>query len=102
MDRLPLLQQFVVKNPNDPFARYGLAMEFKKRGMLVEANEAFAELIKRHPDYVAAYLMAGQALQASGDPAGALAVFTAGVAAAQAAGNDHALGELEAARAALA
>jgi len=102
MDRLPLLQQFVVKNPDDPFARYGLAMEFKKRGMLVEASEAFAELIRRRPDYVAAYLMAGQTLLAAGDRDGALGVFTAGVAAAQAAGNDHALGELEAARAALA
>ena len=102
MDRLAMLQQFVAKTPNDPFARYGLAMEFKKRGLLIEANAAFAELIARHPDYVAAYLMAGQTLLAAGDTAGALDVFTRGVAAAQAAGNDHALGELESARAALA
>lgn len=102
MDRLAMLQQFVAKTPNDPFARYGLAMEFKKRGMLIEANAAFAELIQRHPEYVPAYLMAGQSLLAAGDPAGALDVFTRGVLAARAAGNDHALGELEAARAALA
>jgi predicted Zn-dependent protease len=102
MDRLAMLQQFVARTPNDPFARYGLAMEFKKRGLLIEANAAFAELIERHPDYVPAYLMAGQALLAAGDAAGALDVFTRGVAAARAAGNDHALGELESARAALA
>jgi tetratricopeptide (TPR) repeat protein len=102
MDRLAMLQQFVAQRPNEPFARYGLAMEFKKRGMLVEANTTFAELIARHPNYIPAYLMAGQALQAAGDPAAALDVFTRGVAAAQAAGDDHALGELESARAALA
>jgi hypothetical protein len=34
MDRLAMLQQFVAKRPDDPFARYGLAMELKKRGLL--------------------------------------------------------------------
>lgn len=102
MDRLAMLQQFVAQRPDEPFARYGLAMEFKKRGLLVEANESFAELIRRHPNYVPAYLMAGQALLAAGDPNAAREVFTRGVAAAQAAGDDHALGELESARAALA
>jgi predicted Zn-dependent protease len=102
MDRLAMLQQFVAQKPDEPFARYGLAMEYKKRGRLAEANATFAELIARHPNYVPAYLMAGQALLAAGDAAAAREVFTRGVAAAQAAGDDHAYGELEAARAALA
>lgn len=102
MDRLEMLQQFVARAPNEPFPRYGLAMEFKKRGLLVEASAAFAELIRRSPSYVPAYLMAGQTLVAAGDPAGARAVFEQGIAAARTAGDDHALGELEAARAALA
>lgn len=101
MDRLTMLQQFVVQKPDEPFPRYGLAMEFKKRGLLVEANAAFAELIRRNPGYVAAYLMAGQTLLASGDPNAAREVFDQGIAAAQAAGDAHALGELESARAAL-
>jgi len=101
MDRLALLQQFVAQKPDDPFARYGLAMEMNKRGLAAQANAAFVELMSRHPTYVPAYLMAGNALLAQGDPAGARDVFTRGAAAARQAGDDHALGELEAARAAL-
>lgn len=101
MDRLAMLQQFVAQRPDDPFARYGLAMELKKRGLLAQANATFVELMSRHPDYVPAYLMAGNNLLADGDRDGARDVFTRGVAAAQRAGDDHALGELEAARAAL-
>ena len=139
MDRLAMLQQFVAQRPDDPFARYGLAMELKKRGLLGEeqglaglgvelaelvhlgfepglglllpgdhvrgllaqANAVFVELMSRHPEYVPAYLMAGNNLLADGDRDGAREVFTRGVAAAERAGDDHALGELEAARAAL-
>jgi hypothetical protein len=45
--------------------------------------------------------MAGNNLLADGDRDGARDVFTRGVEAARRAGDDHALGELEAARAAL-
>ena len=67
MDRLAMLQQFVAQRPDDPFARYGLAMELKKRGLLAQANAVFVELMSRHPDYVPAYLMAGNNLLADGD-----------------------------------
>ena len=53
------------------------------------------------PAYVPAYLMAGNHLARTGDPTGAAAVYERGLAAAKAAGDDHALGELEAARAEL-
>lgn len=102
MDRLAMLQQFVAQKPDEPFPRYGLAMEYKKLGRLEEASATFAELIARSPGYVAAYLHAGQTLLARGLAEEARAVFTSGVAAARAAGDDHALGELESARAALA
>jgi hypothetical protein len=41
--------------------------------------------------------MAGNALEESGDPAAARATYERGIAAATAAGDDHARGELEAA-----
>ena len=101
MDRLAMLQQFVSQKPDDAFARYGLAMELNKRGLAAQADAAFVELMARHPNYVPAYLMAGNALLARGDKDGAREVFTRGVEAARTAGDDHALGELEAARTAL-
>ena len=76
-------------------------MELNKRGLAAQANAAFVELMSRHPGYVPAYLMAGNALLAQGDREGARDVFTRGITAAQSAGDSHALGELEAARAAL-
>ncbi|MCA9693395.1 MAG: tetratricopeptide repeat protein [Nannocystaceae bacterium] len=101
MDRLVMLERFVAARPDDPFARYGLAMELRKRGELARAQQVFAELIERHPDYVPTYLMAGGCLLEAGDRAGARAVFERGVAVATAAGDAHARGELEAARAEL-
>ncbi len=79
MDRLAMLQQFVAQKPDDPFARYGLAMELKKRGLLAQANAAFVELMSRHPTYVPAYLMAGKTLLAGGDSVGPHGGFFRGV-----------------------
>lgn len=101
MDRLAMLRQFVAQKPGDPFPRYGLAMELKKRGQLAEAVAEFRDLLARSPDYVPAYLMAGNTLVDHGDRAGAIDILTRGVAAARAAGDAHALGELESALAAL-
>ncbi|MCA9713665.1 MAG: tetratricopeptide repeat protein [Myxococcales bacterium] len=98
MDRLEMLRQFASQRPDDPFPKYGVAMELRKRGELAAANAAFAELMTRHPEYVAAYLMAGNCLVESGDPQAAAAVFDRGIAAATRAGDAHARGELEAAR----
>lgn len=96
-----MLRQFVAQKPTEAFPRYGLAMELKRRGQLAEAIAEFRELIARSPEYVPAYLMAGNALVEAGDRDGAIDLYTRGVAAARAAGDDHALGELESARAAL-
>ncbi len=101
MDRLAMLQKFVAQRPDDPFARYGLAMELKKRGHLDEADSTFAELMTRHPTYVPTYLMAGTALRERGLRDQAREVFTRGLDAARTAGDTHALGELQDALAAL-
>lgn len=98
VDRLALLRTVVAQKPSDPFPRYGLAMELRKLGRLDEANAAFAELMQLHPGYVPAYLMAGNTLVAAGDPTAARAAFERGIAAASAAGDDHARAELIAAR----
>jgi tetratricopeptide (TPR) repeat protein len=97
MDRLGMLEKLVVAKPDDPFPRYGLAMEYKKLGRHDEAVRAFEDLTRIHPSYVPAYLMFGNLLEALGRREQAGEVYGRGVAAARAAGNDHALGELQAA-----
>ncbi|WP_434415860.1 tetratricopeptide repeat protein [Nannocystis pusilla] len=96
-----MLRQFVAQKPGEAFPRYGLAMELKRRGQLAEAIVEFRELIAKIPEYVPAYLMAGNTLVEAGDRDGALQVLDQGVQAARAAGDAHALGELESARTAL-
>jgi tetratricopeptide (TPR) repeat protein len=97
MDRLGMLEKLIVSKPDDPFPRYGLAMELKKLGRHEEAVQAFEQLSRAHPSYVPTYLMFGNLLEALGRAPAAIEVYTRGIEAARAAGNDHAAGELQAA-----
>ena len=63
MDRLNALKEILMENPQDNFARYGLAMEFAKQGNLAEAVSEFKNLLVINPDYIAAYYHTGQALE---------------------------------------
>jgi tetratricopeptide (TPR) repeat protein len=98
MDRLAMLLKMVVAKPDEPFVRYGLAMEYRKLQRNDEAIEAFGVLIDRHPSYVPAYLMFGNLLEGLGRREQAIDVYERGLAAAEQSGDDHALGELRSAR----
>lgn len=101
MDRLAMLQQMAAQKPDDPFPRYGLAMEYKKQGRADEAWSTFEALMESHPDYVASYLMAGNLLESMGRSDEAAGIYDRGMDVAKAAGDAHSLSELEAARAGL-
>lgn len=102
MDRLATFRSFIQKSPADPFPRYGLAMELKGRGLLDEAALAFTELMTQFPDYVAAYLQAGNVEVGRGKRTEAAEIFRKGIEVAQRRGDAHARGELESALAELA
>jgi tetratricopeptide (TPR) repeat protein len=95
MGRVDAIREIVQKTPNDPFPRYGLAMELKNQGAREEAAAEFAELERRFPEYVAQYLMHGNLLVEMGRAADAKGVYARGMEAARKARNTHALGELE-------
>ncbi len=97
MSRLDVIKKIVEQQPNDPFPRYGLAMEYKNAGHGEEAHATFSELEARWPDYVAAYLMHGNLLASMHRLAEARQVYERGIAAAQRKGDGHALGELQSA-----
>jgi predicted Zn-dependent protease len=92
--RLAAFQRLVAQRPDEPFARYSLAMALRAAGQSDEAARAFEELSRRAPGYVPTYLMWGQVLEALGRAADAQRAYRDGIAAAQAAGNDHARSEL--------
>lgn len=95
MSRIDAIKKFVEQSPNDPFPRYGLAMEYKNAGRAEEAVATFGELQARHPDYVPQYLMHGNLLASMHRIAEARAVYEAGIAAARKKGDGHALSELQ-------
>lgn len=97
MDRLTRLRELLRENPKDSFARYGLAMELAKQGSLEEAVSEFKQLMSVAPDYVAAYLQAGQTLERLNRGSEAKAVYRQGIEVAMRNGNSHARSELEAA-----
>ena len=93
--RLEMLKQYVSANPNDSFARYGLAMEYANSGDAGTALAEFKKLIEINPDYTAAYQMAGQTLLKAGREDEARAMLEAGVESAVRSGNGHARNEMQ-------
>jgi tetratricopeptide (TPR) repeat protein len=95
--RIVFLEQMIADGKADPFARYALALEFKKEGRIDESLLAFEALRVVDPDYLPQYLMAGQMLIDSGRKAEARAWLEPGLKVAQIQGNTQAAGEIESA-----
>ena len=96
MDRIAALNEVLTQNPNDAFARYGLAMEYSKQGDLDRAMAEFSILLERHPDYTAGYFMAAQTLARAQRTDDARKMLRDGIASAHRTGNLHAQSEMEA------
>jgi tetratricopeptide (TPR) repeat protein len=95
--RLEILRGMVAANPNDAFARYGLAMEYRGAGDLEGAVREFRALIAAHPDYAASYLYAGETLERLGRTEEARAIYRQGIEVTTRGGDHHAREKLEAA-----
>jgi predicted Zn-dependent protease len=99
--RLLYLEKVTAAGTQDPMPWYALAMEYRTLGRHDEALQTFTTLRTRKPDYVPMYLMCGQMLEGLARADEAREWLEAGIAAARAKGESHALGELESALAAL-
>lgn len=96
MDRVAMLNEILAQNPNDAFARYGLAMEFSKAGNIDGAMQEFAKLLSSNPDYTPGYFMAAQTLARADRSDQAKKMLLDGIASAKRTGNAHAQSEMEA------
>ncbi len=89
------IEEMLAEDPNDPFLRYGLAMEHVSAGDDAAAASCLQDLIAVAPDYVPAYQQLGQTLLRQGRSAEARQAWSQGVQAAQKAGNQHARDEMQ-------
>lgn len=89
------LEEFVAHNPDDAFARYGLALDCFRQGDLQEADSHFRTLLQTNPDYVPAYQMYAQLLAQNNRVDEAKTILAQGVASAIRVGNQHARSEME-------
>jgi predicted Zn-dependent protease len=99
--RLMYLEKITREGSTDPFAWYGLALEYRNLERWDESLQTFTTLRTQHADYVAAYLMCGQMLEKMARKDDAREWLTAGIAVAKKKGDGHALSELESALGAL-
>jgi Tfp pilus assembly protein PilF len=89
------IEEMLAEDPNDPFLRYGLAMEYVGLGDDNQALRHFQELLQVVPDYVPAYMQAGRALVRLNREDEARALYRTGIATARQKGDLHAAGEME-------
>lgn len=94
-DRFKELTRLLEREPNDPFLRYGLAMEHKKAGRPDEALAWFAKTLEADGTYCYAYYQRGQVLEEQGKPDEAKKAYTDGIAAAKKCNDAHAAGEMQ-------
>ena len=99
--RLAVLEKMTAAGSKDPFAWYGLAMEYSSLGRLEDAVRTFTSLRDMDATYVPMYLMCGTMLAKAGRADDARGWLTEGLDAARAKGDSHAFSELNDAIAAL-
>lgn len=95
MDKIAAFTEILAHNPQDAFARYGLAMEHLQREQIQLALDQFDELQKRHPDYTPGYQMAAQTLLSAGRREEAIHRLAVGIDCARRTGNQHAMAEMQ-------
>ena len=93
--RLKQLEELLRNEPNDPFLRYGVAMEHKKAGRLELALEWFAKTLEADATYCYAWYQQGQIRELLGEPDAARQVYERGIAAARQCNDQHAAGEMQ-------
>lgn len=91
-----MLTEILSQNPDDAFARYGLAMEYSKTGEVDHALGEFSKLLSTHPDYTAGYFMAAQTLVTANRVDEAKKMLVDGISSARRTNNAHAQSEMTA------
>ena len=92
-ERIQTLEQWIKEDPNDPFNKYGLAMELIK-SQPEKAATLFDELLTQHADYLPTYYIAAKFFSQS-KPSKAIAILETGIELAKKQNNEKARREMQ-------
>lgn len=92
-NRLKILQDFLKKEPNEPFNHYGIALEYLKMDK-TKAVTKFKEILERFPEYVPTYYHAAALFEEIDEIELSKSTYEVGIETAKRAGDSHALREL--------
>jgi FimV-like protein len=95
MDRIEKLKEFLLAEPDDPFVRHALALEYIKIGEVATARRLLEEVLTKDPGAVGSYYQLGKLLEGMGEVRLAMEWYEKGMAAAKAAGERRAYNELQ-------
>jgi tetratricopeptide (TPR) repeat protein len=92
--RIELINAMLVKEPNDDFLNYALALEYIKENNFNKAIEIFTRLILASPQYLASYYQLGKLHESAGEKETAVSIYTKGIEIARQQKNTKTLSEL--------
>jgi len=93
-NRLDMITEMLVKNPEDTFLNYAAALEHKKRNKPKKAITIFKKIVNMDPDYLATYYQLGKLLEEVGKTEEAIEVYKRGRELAKKTKDVKAMGEL--------
>lgn len=99
--RLEQLKALLEESPHDSFLLFALAKEYEKLEDPETALRYYLHLEEHNPAYIGTYYHLGKLYEQLGEAGLALQTYEKGIEAARRAGDQHAMGELSAARLAL-
>jgi len=95
MDRIEKLKEFLHAEPDDPFVKHALALEYVKIGDKAEARRLLEEVLLKDPGAVGSYYQLGKLLEGMGERTLAMSWYEKGMVAAKAGGERRAYNELQ-------
>jgi len=95
MERVEKLKEFLLKDPADSFLQHALALEYIKSGRDADARILFERILVHDPGYIGSYYHLSKLLERIGELKLAIQWYEKGILIAKAAGDRHALAELQ-------
>lgn len=93
-DRLRLIEEMLITNPDDPFLHYAAALEHRKAGNTSKARVILSDLMISQPEYLGTYYQLGKILEQEGQTENAVEVYRKGKQIAEMKNDVKTLGEL--------